>query len=118
MFSEIEPAMTVRDVAKFLSVDEKTIYRLEWLSYLWHSIQHTINVDIVWLQMASHGTRIKTISLIYIKILVLIGSVRYQSIADSLSANLQFTSIFFYVMVRRLRQIQTVRHVVASRVLQ
>ena len=28
MLSEIEPAMTVRDVAKFLSVDEKTIYRL------------------------------------------------------------------------------------------
>jgi excisionase family DNA binding protein len=28
MLSEIGPAMTVRDVAKFLSVDEKTIYRL------------------------------------------------------------------------------------------
>ena len=28
MLNEIEPAMTVRDVAKFLSVDEKTIYRL------------------------------------------------------------------------------------------
>jgi excisionase family DNA binding protein len=28
MQSEVEPAMTVRDVATFLNVDEKTIYRL------------------------------------------------------------------------------------------
>ena len=28
MQSEVEPAMTVRDVAAFLNVDEKTIYRL------------------------------------------------------------------------------------------
>ena len=28
MQTEIEPAMTVRDVAAFLNVDEKTIYRL------------------------------------------------------------------------------------------
>ena len=28
MQTEVEPAMTVRDVATFLNVDEKTIYRL------------------------------------------------------------------------------------------
>jgi excisionase family DNA binding protein len=28
MQSDIQPALTVRDVAAFLSVDEKTIYRL------------------------------------------------------------------------------------------
>jgi excisionase family DNA binding protein len=28
MHTEVEPAMTVRDVALFLNVDEKTIYRL------------------------------------------------------------------------------------------
>ena len=28
MQSEVQPAMTVRDVAAFLNVDEKTIYRL------------------------------------------------------------------------------------------
>ena len=28
MHTDVEPAMTVRDVASFLNVDEKTIYRL------------------------------------------------------------------------------------------
>jgi len=28
MLTNVEPAMTVRDVAAFLNVDEKTIYRL------------------------------------------------------------------------------------------
>jgi len=28
MHTDLEPAMTVKDVAAFLSVDEKTIYRL------------------------------------------------------------------------------------------
>jgi excisionase family DNA binding protein len=28
MLTNVEPAMTVRDVAEFLNVDEKTIYRL------------------------------------------------------------------------------------------